>query len=138
MRITGPSRPTSAPTRAAAQGAPGSSFAVTPQPGEAGGPARTAAAPPMAGLDAILALQAVEDRGGGRRQSLRRGRRVLDQLDEIKVALLEGRVPVELLDRLVASIGTRIDSGDRELEAVMDEIELRARVELAKLGHAVD
>jgi len=138
MRITGPSRPTSAPTRAAAQGAPGSSFAVTRQPGEAGGPARTAAAPPMAGLDAILALQAVEDRGGGRRQSLRRGRRVLDQLDEIKVALLEGRVPVELLDRLVASIGTRIDSGDRELEAVMDEIELRARVELAKLGHAVD
>lgn len=91
-----------------------------------------------AGLDTLLALQMVPAAGDPlerRRRGVKRGRTILSALDDLKVAILEGRVPIDRLAHLAASVGERErDSGDEKLEALLDEIELRARVELAKLG----
>jgi hypothetical protein len=87
-----------------------------------------------AGLDAILALQAVEGPLEGRKRSVRRGRTLLDLLDGIKADLLAGGVSGDRLDALVASLAEFRERSLPDLDAVLDDIELRVRVELAKLG----
>lgn len=90
---------------------------------------------PLATLDAILALQQEDDPAERRRRSARRGREILDGLDGLKAALLTGRVPATELGRVTRGLTERREpSGDPELDAIVDAIELRARVELAKLG----
>lgn len=86
------------------------------------------------GIGALLALQVVGDSLSSRKRAAQNGRDILDSLDRIKVALLEGQIPVERLERLAAIVAERAPSGDDRLERILDEIELRARVELAKLG----
>lgn len=107
--------------------------------GRKAGDSRSASGPGApAGLDALLALQMVPAAGDPlerRRRGVKRGRMILSALDDLKVAILEGRVPIDRLAQLAASVGERErDTGDDRLEALLDEIELRARVELAKLG----
>ena len=89
---------------------------------------------PTAGIDAILALQAIEDPVLKRRKTVRRGRALLDTLEAIKADLLLGRVGESRLNHLMALIGQAREQCDPELDALIDDIELRARVELAKLG----
>jgi hypothetical protein len=86
------------------------------------------------GIGALLALQVVGDPLSSRKRAVQNGRDVLDVLDRIKVALLEGRVPLERLERLGAIVAERASSGDERLDQLLAEIDLRARVELAKLG----
>jgi hypothetical protein len=91
----------------------------------------------VASVDALLAAQAV---GGDveedvRRRILRRGEDILDRLDELRHALLVGIVPKERLIQLAQMVRARRDQvADPRLAAVLDEIELRAEVELAKLS----
>jgi Class II flagellar assembly regulator len=88
----------------------------------------------VAGLDAMLALQSVEDPLSRRRRAVRRGRRLLDALDEIKIGLLEGRSLTADLLRLASLSSDGIDDvDDPGLKDVLAEIDLRAAVELAKL-----
>lgn len=90
---------------------------------------------PLATLDAILALQQEDDSSERRRRSARRGREILDGLDGLKAALLTGQVSARELGRVTRGLTDRREpSGDPELDAIVDAIELRARVELAKLG----
>jgi hypothetical protein len=85
-------------------------------------------------LDALIALQMIEGPLDKRKRSLKRGRAMLDALDDLKIALLTGRMPAAHLQRLVVAVdGRERDSDDERLESILDEIELRARVELAKL-----
>jgi hypothetical protein len=66
---------------------------------------------------------------------MQRGYRLLDDLDRIKAALLSGAVPTSELLRLAAALGeAREQSGDPGLDEVLAHIDLRAQVELAKLG----
>jgi hypothetical protein len=59
---------------------------------------------------------------------------MLDVLDQVKVALLDGELSGADLERLQRSIREeRAGTDDPALEAVLDEVELRAAVELAKL-----
>jgi hypothetical protein len=92
------------------------------------------AAAPLATLDAILMLQNEDEAGGRRRRSARRGRDILDGLDRLKAGLLAGSVPTADLAALARDLADREPSGDPGLDAILDEVELRARVELAKLG----
>ena len=63
-----------------------------------------------------------------------RGGRILDVLDGIKVAMLGGELSGGDLDRLRRAIREeRAATEDPKLEAVLDEIEVRAQVEMAKL-----
>jgi hypothetical protein len=86
------------------------------------------------GIGALLALQAVDDPLMGKRRAVKGGRDLLDALDELKLSLLGGRLPEDRIERLAAAIGAMAPSGDQALDGVLSEIDLRARVELAKLG----
>jgi hypothetical protein len=52
--------------------------------------------------------------------------------------LLVGKVSPDRLENLVVMLGHRVETGDPQLDALMEDIELRAKVELAKLGRYAD
>ena len=97
---------------------------------------RSAAPPKAAGnIDALLALQGVEDPTERRKRSVQRGRGALDVLDELKLGLLSGNFDASTVSRLrAAAANLKSSSGDPGLDAVLSEIELRVEVELAKAG----
>lgn len=99
-------------------------------------PRTTPASPtaPASGIEVLLALQAAEDPAQRRKKLVRRANALLDTLERIKTDLLAGRLGEGRLNQLMALIGQARDRGDRELDALVDDIELRARVELAKRG----
>ncbi|BCJ91620.1 flagellar assembly protein FliX [Terrihabitans soli] len=94
-------------------------------------PASAASAP---GLDALLALQSVDMTVERRKKATQRGRTILDLLDAVKLGVLDGTLTPAALDGLNAAVGSaREATEDPALEQILDEIELRAQVELAKL-----
>jgi hypothetical protein len=98
---------------------------------------RAAVAPkPAANLDALLAMQGIEeDPVERRRRSVRRGKGALDVLDDLKIGLLSGSFDPSTVARLrAAAADLKSSSGDPGLDAVLSEIELRVEVELAKAG----
>ncbi|MEW6151125.1 MAG: flagellar assembly protein FliX [Bradyrhizobium sp.] len=100
---------------------------------------RSAAAPKAtANIDALLALQGVEeDPIERRKRSVARGRTALDVLDDLKIGLLSGNLDGSTVMRLRdAAANLKSSSGDPGLDAVLAEIELRVEVELAKAGQA--
>lgn len=135
MRVSGPTGPGQS---AAAKGV------ARPQGGFSLGPAEVAQGPTQAApthgvtgvssIDALLALQAIGSPGERRKRAVRRAGKLLDVLDEIKISLLDGQVSTSALDRLVGAIRDQRDATeDPRLEGLLDEIETRAAVELAKL-----
>ncbi len=134
MRIDSTNRSTGV-NRSGAAGRGGSSVDFVPAGGEA--PARAAATGPLSalsGIDAILALQAVGGPLEGKKRAIRRGRTLLDLLDGMKADLLIGRISADRLDAMVATLGDIRERSLPGLDAVLDDIELRVRVELAKYG----
>ena len=97
---------------------------------------RSATAPrTAASLDALMALQGVEDPTERRRRSVARGKGALDVLDDLKLGLLSGNLDASTVNRLRdAAANLKSSSGDPGLDAVLSEIELRVEVELAKAG----
>jgi hypothetical protein len=86
-------------------------------------------------LDTLLAVQAQDQAGDRRRRQARRGHDLLDGLDRLKAALLGGRVPLIELERLKTMLTSRREvTDDPKLDDVLAHVELRAAVELAKLG----
>ncbi|MDP3173680.1 MAG: flagellar assembly protein FliX [Phenylobacterium sp.] len=88
----------------------------------------------VASVDALLALQDVGGPLERRRRAFGRAGRILDVLDDVKVALLDGALDGGDLDRLRRAIrDERSQTDDPGLEALLDQIETRAAVEMAKL-----
>jgi hypothetical protein len=115
-------------------GKAGESFHV-----ESGTTARGAAglssAAPLTAVDTLLTLQAVPEGTEGKRRAIRRAGDMLNILDELRLGLLDGQVPQSKLEGLLRMVRSRRDDvADPGLAAVLDEIELRAEVELAKYG----
>lgn len=101
------------------------------------GVSRVASTMPVAsttGIDAILALQTVGDFKESRRKAVKRGTDMLDLLEDIKADLLVGRMGAGQLDALISQLRGMRERVDPGLDAVIDDIELRVLVELAKLG----
>jgi hypothetical protein len=99
--------------------------------------ARPAAAPKAAAnIDALLALQGIEeDPVERRKRSVQRGKGALDVLDDLKLGLLSGNFDASTVSRLRdAAANLKASSGDPGLDTVLSEIELRVEVELAKAG----
>ncbi len=91
----------------------------------------------VSSLDALMALQGVGDATERRKRALARGRRALDELDKLKLSLIDGSTDRSTLARLkVAADGLTDESGDPGLDQVLSEIDLRVAVELAKAGMA--
>lgn len=118
----------------------GGSFSLSAAPGSAAQSGAPAAATTLAGLDAVLLLQAEADTPQERRRrSIKRGHDLLDGLDRLKAAMLGGRVATHELRSIAGRLAERAgSSGDPRLDGLMAEIELRAAVELAKLEMARD
>ena len=103
--------------------------------------AKTAAAltgtGPIAAVDTILALQGIDDWADQRTRGTQHGEQLLHLLGEVLDGLLAGGIPRVTLHRLAQAVSKRKDSfADASLQSILDEIELRARVELAKLEQA--
>jgi hypothetical protein len=137
MKVTGPggigSSSGAAPSRPASGG---DGFRIiTPEAvGGASQVSNVAATRGVMGVEALIALQDVGGPLERKRRAVRRAGRILDVLGEIKIGLLEGELSAGDLDRLRRAIRDERDATeDPGLEAVLDEIELRAAVEMAKL-----
>jgi hypothetical protein len=133
MRIYGPNGTalaTAAPAKRTASG----SFAVSDHAeAQASNPAP--ALRMVGGIDALMALQGVEDPAERKRRSVKSGRTALDLLDELKVGLLGGPLDQSTLLRLKSAAAELTgESGDPGLDGVLAEINLRVEVELAKAG----
>jgi hypothetical protein len=134
MRIDGTGRIITTGRPGTANRASGEAFRL--DGGQTAGRAAQSSAPIAAGgIDALLALQAVDDATTGRRKAVKRGNMLLDALEAIRGDLLAGRISEGRLNRAVALLRQVRSQTNPELEAVVDDIELRVRVELAKLGH---
>ncbi len=136
MKIT-PTNSVSAP-RVGSGGKPaaGQAFAV-PETEEAAAPAAARASLGVSGvnsLDALIALQQVEEPLSRRKRAIARAGRLLDALDEVKLALLEESPSPAILQRLAAAVREeRVGAEDAGLQGLLDQIETRAAVELAKM-----
>jgi hypothetical protein len=107
-------------------------------PAGAEAPARAATAAPVAAaapLDYLLALQGVEDPLHGRKKKvLMLARTLLDELEEVKGDLLAGQVSPDRLNNLMVMVAQARERSEPGLDSLLDDIDLRVRVELAKLG----
>lgn len=134
MRIYGPNGTALASAPAAARRSAAGTFSVSEQETPRNSTAATSLRS-ISTLDALIALQGVEDPTGRRKRAVARGRGALDVLDKLKLALLDGSVDGGTLARLkVAAEGLTETTGDPGLDMVMGEIDLRVAVELAKAG----
>jgi Class II flagellar assembly regulator len=89
----------------------------------------------LGGIDALIALQGIEDPLERRHRAVKYGRRALDALDQLKIGLLAGTLDQGTLLRLKAvATDLKDGSGDEGLDQVLSEIDLRVAVELAKAG----
>jgi hypothetical protein len=136
MKVSGTGGVGSSSGPGKARAAGGEGFRL-PEPAAAAGPAQVARAGGVGGVMSVDAILALQDVGGPlerRRRAVGRAGRLLDVLDKVKFDLLGGEVKAEDLHRLRAAIrDERENTEDEKLESVLNEIETRAAVELAKL-----
>ncbi len=134
MRVYGPNGTALASAPAMARRSAGGTFTLS----EANAPQAQSAAVALrtlGGIDALIALQGIEDPLERRRRSVKHGQRALDALDELKLGLLAGTLDHATLLRLKSVAADLKDgSGDEKLDQVLGEIDLRVAVELAKAG----
>ena len=104
----------------------GSAPASAPEGGRASG---------VAGAGALLSLQEIPAGADGERERGRQcGERLLARLEELRDGLLMGRMAADTVRRLADEVyQARAEIDDPDLNEILDEIELRAHVELAKL-----
>ena len=122
-----------ATSRSPAPSAPGFTPAAASQTREAATTGPMSSVSGVTSLDALLALQETPGPTERRRRAVRRAGRLLDVLDDVKLALLEERPSAVALLSLVSVVADqRTETEDDALEGVLNEIETRALVELAK------
>lgn len=99
------------------------------------GASSVSASSAIGSVDALLAAQSVEAAGDEeRRQARARGDDILNRLDELRHGLLAGTLTRSQIMALANLVRSRRGSiVDPKLREVLDEIELRAEVEIAKL-----
>ncbi|MGH1403524.1 MAG: flagellar assembly protein FliX [Alphaproteobacteria bacterium] len=103
--------------------------------------AQTSATQSIAQLDALLAVQEVEDplQKAAKKRVKVRANTILDKLENLRIKMLCGDLTVghmvDIAD-VVASHRDKVE--DPALTSLMDEVDLRAQVELAKMRVALD
>ncbi|MBR1605457.1 MAG: flagellar assembly protein FliX [Alphaproteobacteria bacterium] len=90
----------------------------------------------MTAADAIFAAQSVgeEEERALRKKQIERGKSLIEQLEEIRDGLLRGYISKERLMNISQFVREhKLEAQDSRLNDIIDEIELRVEVELAKL-----
>jgi hypothetical protein len=104
----------------------------TAEAGQAAGPSG------VQSVDSVLSVQEVGGREGGRKRARERAELLLDRLEDIRHGLLMGAIPRDRLQELATAVRHQREAiDDPRLVEILDEIELRARVELAKFERSV-
>lgn len=111
---------------------------------EAEGPDGAGEVAGVLNVGGILAAQSVGPDDGEkpdykeRQRRAARGAELLDRLEEIRRGLLLGAVPKERLGDLARMVREKRERGaDAVISRLLDEIELRAEVEIAKLSRRI-
>lgn len=93
---------------------------------------------PINTVSALLTLQEMPEDEVANRKAITHSRTTLETLETLRHSLLMGNVPVHVLrelDRMVSN-HRKLAATDPKLKEILDDIELRAAVELAKLEMA--
>ena len=140
MKVEGPNR-TSGPKGAAkadAKKSTGDSAfgSMVNEAGEAEAQAPVLRPAAVSALDALLVLQGAE--GGVSEEATKKARKraaeLLEHLEKIRIGLLTGELPKATLQQLAQTISLHRETAiDPRLAEILEEIDLRAQVELAKL-----
>jgi hypothetical protein len=141
MKVEGPNGPRPGPSvrRTGKSGGDGTGFArALAEETEGGSEAPSVrSVQSVTGVDALLAVQEVGEEEQRRSRARQRGTMLLDELEEVRHGLLLGALPRHRLEALVDLVESqRPGITDPGLSEVLDEIDLRAQVELAKLQRA--
>ena len=113
---------------------------VLPSDGLGAASSTTRAAPltNLTNIGALLALQSEDDVSERRRRASKRSNTLLDQLDGIRISILGNGVSREQVAALSNTLREYRDQvDDPGLDAILNDVELRAEVELAKLERAL-
>lgn len=110
---------------------------------EASGPESAGEVSGVINVGGILAAQSVGVEGAGpdyqeRKRRAQRGAELLDRLEELRRGLLLGSIPKDRLGDLARMVREKRERGaDAVISRLLDEIELRAEVEIAKLSRRI-
>jgi hypothetical protein len=90
-----------------------------------------------AALNNLLALQEISEEDVKRKKLAQQGKNMLDSLEKLRMQLLAGTVPAHTMQELSRQLSLQKQEViDPQLRAIIDDIELRTAVELAKLEAA--
>jgi MoaA/NifB/PqqE/SkfB family radical SAM enzyme len=88
----------------------------------------------ISSVDAVVSMQEITDDNKDERGAKNRANLILDKLEDIRMGLLLGEIPKSNLEELSKVLKVaRENSVDAKLLEIIDDIELRAKIELAKL-----
>lgn len=135
MKITGSGKIDTTPVRRknVSRAGDGAGFSLD-QADDTGGTKPVSGAGPVSTVGSLLSIQEVDDQGGGQRKTLNRAEEMLDLLDDVRHGLLIGVLPEHKLRRLLTLSNVKREGFlDPRLGLILSDIELRAKVELAKL-----
>ncbi len=140
MKVEGPSK-TSGTTGSKKTGKAGAAGSF--EDFIASAPKGTAAAAPtnsIARVDALLSVQEAESgtERTSRRRMAKRGDDILKELDRLRLGILTGRMTLgQVIDVADVVASHREKILDPKLTAILDEIDLRAQIEIAKAKKAL-
>lgn len=91
---------------------------------------QTSAPTSLSDVGALLAVQAVGQKGRGNGRA--RAHEILDALSDLQLDVLSGKSPTSLQRLTKLATDESAPEKDEDLQGALDEIDLRAAVELAK------
>lgn len=104
---------------------------------DAGVPDAVVTSTPIASTGMFLGLQEISEEEVQRKRAYKHGKSTLDALEHMRDGLLMGTLNMTTIRQLETLVkAERADTIDPGLRAILDEIELRAAVEIAKLERA--
>lgn len=104
---------------------------------ETSAPESAPTAAPVVGANIFLGLQEVSEEEVERRRAMKQGKSMIDALEQLRDSLLVGTVSSRTIRQLEQVLGEqRAATLDPRLQSIMNDIEVRAAVELAKLERA--
>ena len=143
MKVQGPSgtqKTSDTKKSSKSKGASGGNFGSLLGASETSGTQGSAASASINSIDALLAVQASENptEKAAKSRMKQRAHDLLDKLENLKMKVLTGGVTVgELLSVADVVASHREKISDPHLTSILDEIDLRAQIEIAKLTVAM-
>lgn len=129
---------TGTPKKSGASSTAFADFLQAAETGDAPAAAATGDVAAAAALNNLLALQEISQEDVQRKKLVQQGNNLLDSLEQLRKQLLIGTLPPHVLIDLTRQLAVQKQSvADPALMEIIEDIELRAAVELAKLQMAL-